>query len=490
MSPDDLTRWAHAAVFPALGETTVPDWARARIDAGLGGFVLFGQDIVDAAQLTELNETLHELRGDLVIAIDEEGGDVTRLHDREGSPYPGNQALGQLNDLAATRSIGRQIGLELNAADVDLDLAPAVDTLANPFSPNGVRCFSGDRNLTSAHGASWIEGLQSTGVVACAKHFPGHGLSATDAHLGTPVVTYSREDILGTYLAPFRASVEAGVGSIMVSHVVMSALDTVPATLSHVILTDVLRGRLGFEGMVITDALDMRGVAEVAPLPQAAVRAIAAGADALCLGAESYETDARAVVDALVAAVRSGDLAEDRLAEAAARVERIGHRPRTARHLPRADPSQGLHAARRALSRTGDVLLGSSTARIVTFDPPPSPAAGPVPWGLAEPLRRAGIAVTEARITASGPTPEQALASAGDGAAPLVVVVRSPHRYDWQRDGLAALLVREPRAIVVDMGIPALAPAGARGHISTFGAARCCGQAAAEALLGTELPEE
>ncbi|EED6225789.1 glycoside hydrolase family 3 protein, partial [Salmonella enterica subsp. enterica serovar Haifa] len=184
----------------------------------------------------------------LHLATDEEGGDVSRLENAGGISVPGNYALGAIDDEESTRRIAREIGLSLRQAGIDWDLAPAVDVAVNPFSPNGIRTFGADRAQVSRHAAAWIEGLQSTGVSACAKHFPGHGLSGTDAHLGTPQVDLSREDLIEYYLDPFRAAIDAEVDSIMVSHVRLSRIDQLPASISRPVMTGLLREELGFDG--------------------------------------------------------------------------------------------------------------------------------------------------------------------------------------------------------------------------------------------------
>ena len=171
----ELDRLAHGVLFPALGRPTVPNWIGPRIDAGLGGFVIFGRDIVDGDQFQQLAARLHGLRDHVLLSIDEEGGDVNRLENLGGFSMPGNRALGELNDVELTRQAAFQIGLSLVEAGVDWDLAPAVDTAVNPMSPNGIRCFGSDRDLVSRHTAAWVEGLQAAGVSACASITRGTG---------------------------------------------------------------------------------------------------------------------------------------------------------------------------------------------------------------------------------------------------------------------------------------------------------------------------
>jgi beta-N-acetylhexosaminidase len=484
----ELSRLAHGVLFPALGRRTVPRWARARVAEGLGGFVLFGKDIASAEQVRELTDGLHALRDHVLLAVDEEGGDVNRLEAYGGTSVPGNHALGRLDDPDLTRQAAHQIGLSLVEAGIDWDLAPAVDTAVNPLSPNGIRCFGADRALVARHAAAWVEGLQAAGVSACAKHFPGHGLSSTDAHLGTPTVDLSRQELVDHYLDPFRAAVAAGVDSIMVSHVLLTQLDSVPATISPAVLTGLLRGELGYDGVVITDALEMHGISDVAKLPEAAVRAIAAGADALCLGAWAFGDDVDAAAAALVAAVEDGTLPEERLREANARIAKLGtrRRPAGAAH----DDAVGARLARQVLEVHGDPVLRGDRALVVRLDPTHSPAQGGAAWGVEEPLRAAGVEV-EALSVAGDTYNAEGMIKAEIGlyleefgpGADVVLLVRSPHRFPWQAPVLAELLARHPDCVVVDMGVPGTDFAGFRGWVRTFGASRVCTAAAVDALL-------
>jgi beta-N-acetylhexosaminidase len=483
-----LTRAAHGVLFPALGRPHVPRWAKDRAAAGLGGFVLFGKDIRSVEQLHELTAALHGLREHVLLAIDEEGGDVTRLEAYGGTSVPGNHALGRIDDVDRTREAAHQIGLSLVEAGVDWDLAPAVDTAVNPLSPNGIRCFGPDRALVSRHSAAWVDGLQAAGVSACAKHFPGHGLSGTDAHLGTPAVPLSREELLAHYLDPFRSAIAAGVDSIMVSHVHLTQIDDVPATISPAVLTGLLRTELGFDGVVITDALEMHGISDVAALPEAAVRAIAAGADALCLGAWAYLDDVDAAAAALVAAVRDGTLAEERLFQAHERIARLGTRPRG--DLRDRDDTVGERLAEDAVSVHGDPRLRGGRALLIRLDPTHSPAAGTAVWGVEHHLRAAGVDLETLAIDAhtyNGPgmvRAEVGLHRDEHGpAADVVVLVRSSHRFPWQQAVLDDLLARCPDAVVVDMGTPGADFSGFRGWVRTFGAARVCAEAATRRLL-------
>ncbi|MGC3002047.1 glycoside hydrolase family 3 protein, partial [Streptomyces sp. G35A] len=317
-SHPQLLRWAHSVLQPGFTGTTVPDWVRRRISEGLASVVLFGRNIHSPAQVAALTAALHAENPDLVVAVDEEAGDVTRLEARTGASRPGNLALGALDDIDVTEEVARDVGRELHALGICLDYAPSADVNTNPLNPViGVRSFGSRPDVVSRHTAAWVRGLQSAGVAACAKHFPGHGDTVVDSHHGLPRVAAGAGFLALTALPPFIAAMDAGVRAVMAGHLLVPAYDDRwPATLSRAVLHDLLRGELGFTGLIVTDALEMGAVADRYGVPDAAVRAVAAGADAVCLGGGSGDERATArSADALVRAVRDGRLPEERLAE-------------------------------------------------------------------------------------------------------------------------------------------------------------------------------
>jgi beta-N-acetylhexosaminidase len=320
-----LRRLVAGTLMPGFRGTTVAPWVTREYAAGLAAVCVYGANVVEPRQLARLCADLRAACPDLLVAVDEEGGDVTRLHYPTGSDQPGNAVLGRLDDTALTRESAASIGRELAAYGINLDLAPVVDVNSAPDNPViGVRSFGADAALVARHTVAAVEGLQAQGVAACAKHFPGHGDTVTDSHLALPRVDAAAEVLGVRELEPFRAAVAAGVACVMTSHVVVTALDPDrPATFSPTMLGEVLRGRLGFDGVIVSDALDMAGASGQTGIPEAAVRALAAGCDLLCTGSETTEADYLAIVDAVVGAVESGRLPHDRLADAAARVERL-----------------------------------------------------------------------------------------------------------------------------------------------------------------------
>ena len=230
-------------LLPGFAGTTLPDWLKARLGAGLGGVCLFAANIESRDQLRTLTDAIYAANPRAIIAIDEEGGDVTRLFAREGSASPGNAVLGRIDDLDATAYAAHQIGAHLRRTGVNLNFAPSVDINSNPDNPViGVRSFGDTPTVWSAHGAAWITGLQSTGVAATAKHFPGHGDTALDSHLALPVIDRSLAELRERELVPFAAAIEAGVRVVMTSHILLPQLDAdYPATMSGTILGGLLR---------------------------------------------------------------------------------------------------------------------------------------------------------------------------------------------------------------------------------------------------------
>jgi beta-N-acetylhexosaminidase len=321
-SREAVRRLVVGTLMPGFVGTSVPAWVEREYAAGLASVCLYGTNIVDPDQLARLCADLRAAAPDLVVAVDEEGGDVTRLHYPTGSTQPGNALLGRLDDTGLTGASAAAIGRELAAYGINLDLAPVVDVNSADENPViGVRSFGADAAVVARHTAAYVAGMQAAGVAACAKHFPGHGDTVTDSHLALPHVHAEAHVLDARELEPFRAAIEVGVACIMTSHVVVAAIDAArPATFSPTLLGDVLRSRLGFEGVIVSDALDMAGASAETGIPDAAVRALVAGCDLLCVGSETTEECYLAVVEAVVEAAASGRLPLARLDEAATRV--------------------------------------------------------------------------------------------------------------------------------------------------------------------------
>ena len=465
MSDGGLEPAVAACLFPGFEGLTAPDWLR---DAGFGGVVLFARNIRDPAQVAELTASLPGL----LIAVDEEGGDVTRLELAAGSSYPGNYALGIVDDVDLTERVAAAIGADLAAVGIGLNLAPVADVNTNPDNPIiGIRAFGADPALVSRHVAAFVSGLQGAGVGACAKHFPGHGDTHQDSHLELPEVEWDERA-----LEPFRAAVEAGVRAIMTAHVVVRGVDEVPATLSRRLLGEVLRGDLGFDGAVLTDALEMRALSATVGVEEAAVRSLAAGADGLLLGHDLHAEDVLRVQLAIVHAVRAGRLAEERLGDAAGRVSALG-----ASFVDvgaTRDRAVGAEAARRALWTDGSVALAREPL-VVELVPEPTIAAGPAKHDLGTLLRQR---LPAAEVVTLHEPPRNGVVDLR--ARQLVLVLTDAQRFAWQRAAAQALLVGSGDAIVVETGLPGWRPDGGAGFIATHGSGRVNLAAAVDALLG------
>ncbi len=462
---------AASVLLPGFDGPILPEWLDRRLRAGLAGVCLFGANIVSREQVAELVAAIRAANPRAIIAIDEEGGDVTRLHYDVGSPYPGNAVLGRLDDEALTEHVARAVGWELRRFGIDLDLAPDADINSNPDNPViGTRSFGADAGLVARHTAAWVRGLQSTGVAASVKHFPGHGDTAQDSHLALPVVSADLETLHRRELAPFVAAVEAGVRSVMSSHILLPALDAErPATLSPRVLTGLLRDELGFDGVIVSDALDMAGASAGRGIPVAAALALAAGCDLLCLGTNGTEQQLDDIEAAVVAALASGQLEPARLADAARRVAALADESAAlaaARPVSPVDSGAGSPVVEGGMLRSAiearpgiriaqdrELIVLATTANI---------AVGTAPWGPAA----AGATV---RVVHEGEPIETRA-----GAQP-VLIGQGNHRHDWVRAAIATVRSEHPEAVVVEMGWPS--PDRAHADIVTWGASRAMGEA-------------
>jgi beta-N-acetylhexosaminidase len=499
----DLARLARTVQMASFVGTTPPAWLLDELRAGLGSVCLFADNLVDDGQIAALVAELRKANGDVVVAVDEEGGDVTRLDRAAGSSVPGAAALGAVDDVAATAAAYRTIGRRLAAAGIDLDLAPVADVNVAAENPViGVRSFGADPGLVARHVVAAVDALQSAAVAACLKHFPGHGATVADSHVGLPVVDADAATLRARELVPFDATAAAAV---MSAHIVVPALDDAPATTSPKVL-GLLRDELGFDGAIISDALDMAGVhgPGVAPgdvtaerIGAAAVRALAAGCDLLCLGARQGPDVPAAVTAAVVGAVRSGELSVDRLADAARRVSLL-RQPGSVTHAA-ADAAAGaeadaltLRAVAAAALKVRNELPGSRAgALVVECRAESSMANFDVAWGLGDDLAALDPAVTTMHATADADAAELVAAAA---RRPLVVVVRGAAAHPWQRDLLERLAAARPDLTAVELGWPTDATLGSllpgAATITSFGASRASTRAVARLLAGSDPASE
>ena len=469
--------------------TSLPSWTGEALDAGLASVILFGHNTPDPATARDLARAVHERAEDCVVAIDEEGGDVTRLQAATGSSLPTAWALGEVDDPDLTRRTGRALGDLLAACDVDLDLAPVLDVSTDPANPViGTRAFGDEPDRVALHARAAATGLIEAGLGTCAKHFPGHGATSTDSHTALPRIDLDAAAFETEHLAPWR--IAPWLDAVMTAHVLVPALGEGPASISpwaRPLLDRAVGGT--FHGLVITDALDMAAVAEDPGYGEAAVRAIEAGADLLCLGTSLRRDDEqmlREAHDALLAAVRSGRLRRETLH---ARAERTRERLHSLRIRRRFVPAPALEdaldhlehlgaeaAARAVRSRHDHARLAPGPVAVLDVRHRAQHASGARAQQLVAALGERGI---EARVPEDAERP--------DPAAQLLVLTRLPRRDHEEGARLAALLAARPDAIVVHTGVPDAAP-DHRLLVLAHGAGRTMMRAAVDVLLpGSEV---
>lgn len=303
---------------------TLPDDVRDLLARGLAGVALFAQNLADAGQVRDLCGSIREAARDHpppILAVDEEGGRVQRLRRIIGA-FPPARVVGQGGPEGARRT-GAAIGEALRDLGFNVDFAPVLDVDSNPDNPIiGDRAFSPDPERVARCGVAFLEGLHATGVLACGKHFPGHGDAAADSHLDLPVIGADRDTIERREVPPFEAAIRAGLPMVMTAHCVYPALDPDhPATLSRRIVGGLLRETLGFDGCVVTDDLGMKAIAGRFAFEEVLTRGIEAGVDLfLHCGAGG---EGPALVETFEDLVRRGAVPEERLEAAARRVRKL-----------------------------------------------------------------------------------------------------------------------------------------------------------------------
>ena len=288
----------------------------------VGGIVLFRQNIENPDQMEKLiGDYQNASSTPLLVSVDEEGGSVARLANHKAFDLPKYEsalAVGSTGDPAQARAMGRTIGGYLKPYGFNLDFAPVADVNSNPANPViGKRAFSSDPNTAAAMVSAAVEGFHDAGMLCTLKHFPGHGDTGEDSHLGTATTTKTWEEMQAVEMLPFRAGIAAGVDVVMAAHITTPNVtsDGLPASMSYTILTEKLRGELGFTGVICTDALEMRAITDHYSASDAAVTALNAGADILLMPA-----DLPAAFDGVVKAVEEGRVSEERLNESVRRI--------------------------------------------------------------------------------------------------------------------------------------------------------------------------
>ncbi|MCY8643164.1 glycoside hydrolase family 3 protein [Bacillus haynesii] len=338
----DFRNWKKKGESSAKGLTEMNDEVAGIIQKyRLGGVILFAENVTGTEQTVRLTDGLQKASPDipLFITIDQEGGIVTRLE--SGTNLPGNMAVGASSSSKNAFRSGKIIGKELASLGINVNFSPVLDVNNNPDNPViGVRSFSSKPELTSKLGIQMMKGLQDEQMITTAKHFPGHGDTAVDSHYGLPLVPHDEKRLRSVELAPFQKAIAAGIDMIMTAHVQFPAFDDttykskkdgedimVPATLSKKVMTDLLRKDLGFKGVVVTDALNMKAVSDNFGQEEAVVMAVKAGVDIALMPAQvtSLETEKNLarVFEALLTAVKKGDIPIEQIDHSVERILRL-----------------------------------------------------------------------------------------------------------------------------------------------------------------------
>ena len=468
----DIDRLILSTFSPGFGGAVVPEWIKPWLENGLGSVTLFASNTPNFETASNLISEIRSYNPDVLIAIDEEGGDVTRLFVREGSRYPTPALLGQCDDEDLTFRSYSSMGAVLRSLGVDITYAPVADVVAYENNPIvGVRSFGMSSDVVNRHVLQAVQGLQSSGVSACVKHFPGHGAVLEDSHHDLPRIKLSKNDYERTHIEPFKNAIASGVSAVMIGHLIAECLDpNLPASLSSKILRDYLRSELGFKGLIVTDALDMGAIGGPTKIHESALNALTAGADLLCFSGMGDQS--QFVInsfDWIQSAFNRGEISEDSFIDSSQRVGEI-----RAKNLKGTKVEENIDYKEliSGFEVLGDVELSSSAINLVEIGTKPTIAAGDVSWGIHRELRSVGITC---EIHASD---AENLAS-----KKLVVAFRDAYRDGPLLATLNRLNQRFPDAIFIDMGWPTreFEP---RNLIRAYGSSAIVSQAVAARIKG------
>lgn len=464
---------ALAVLLPGFSGTQAPNWLLEAAGEGLAGVVLFAQNTPDLHTTRALTDTLHEANPGLLITIDEEGGDVTRLQAADGSRLPGAAAFGAAGDIALTRRGGQALGSLLRTAGVDVDLAPVLDVASEPRNPViGVRAFGAEAEQVAAHGSAFLQGLHAGGVAACGKHFPGHGATTVDSHLALPRLEAGAEVFAARDLPPFADAAAAGLDSVMTGHLHIPALGPAPASLEPAV-TALVRDLPGGDDIaIVTDALDMAAVAgsDQESFGQACVLALEAGADLLCLGSTASRDDEemfriayQAIVDALDSGRISADMLHGALRRADILRERVqAHRAAASEISPEealaAVAEVGEEAARRSVRLAYGSPVPARQTVLVDLRRRINQAAGRITPGFWRALQRRREHSRILTPGVPGSDPLRAQLESIDSTTQLLVLTREPMADQQESAMLQEVLAARSDAIIIHGGTAASAP--------------------------------
>ncbi len=484
--------------------TALPDDVAADLAAGTGyGVTLFRHaNVASIAQVRELADAVRRAAGrPVLVCVDQEGGQFLGLG-HETTPFAGNLALGAVDDTDLTRRVGRAIGREVRAAGVDVDYAPVCDLLTTPTNPGlGIRTFGDDPARVGQHVAAFTAGLAEAGAIGCAKHFPGKGDATVDSHHALPVLEHDADRLDEVELVPFRAAIEAGVGMVMTSHAAYPALTgdaDLPGTLSPQLVTHLLRGDLGFAGVTVTDALDMKALGQGAAQVVDAIAALRAGADLLLMTAEPGQRER--LVEGLGQAVARRLVDPDALRAGAARVAALAATTTADRPPVDVVGSSEHHQLAAELARRSITLLRdpgrllplAASSRVLAvmprpFDRTPADTSSTVAPGLGPALARR-FASVEVHVTSPDPTRDEiaAVVRACPDVDAVVVGLVDAHAVPGQQALVEAVAGAHRRVVSVSMRVPldaTMVPASTT-HLCSYGLLPPSLHAVADALAG------
>ena len=369
MSQEELIGQLFVVGFP--GTTVTPDIVDLIEQYHVGGIVLFSRNLHDIQQIRQLTHDLQMVaqkagqRHPLLISIDQENGMVRRFGD-SATVFPGNMTLGAIASTQLTREVAQATGLELQALGINMNLAPVADVNNNPDNPViGIRSFGEDPQQVAQLLDAMLSGYRDAGIITCLKHFPGHGDTAVDSHLALPSIPYPLERLEQLELIPFKRGIQAGADSIMIAHLylpaLMSANAMLPATVSASIVRDLLRTKLGYTGVIITDCLEMNAVSETIGIEHGAVMALQAGND-LVLVSHTYERQ-KGSIQAVKQALEAGEIDIQSIQAASERVLQLKARMLSWDKLPNEDQLSVIGTARHQQLRDSAYELSTTIVR-------------------------------------------------------------------------------------------------------------------------------
>ena len=340
MSVRDFRKHAGQLAIAGFAGHSIPAELKALArEFDLGGVIFFARNVESPEQVAELSRQAQGLAAELPlwVSVDQEGGRVARLK-APFTEWPPMMTLGRSADEQLARRFAAALASELKAVGISLDFTPVLDIHTNPQNPViGDRALADTAEEVARLGKVLIEVLQENGIAACGKHFPGHGDTSTDSHFELPLIEHPPDRIDRVELVPFRAAIESRVASIMTAHILIPALDPDrPATLSPRIVDEMLKQQLGYEGLVLSDDLDMKAISGRFGIAEATVGAIAAGCDAVLMCGADQDVQARAI-EAVIRAVEAEELPLKRVEDALARHRRVKERFLFRRARPLAD---------------------------------------------------------------------------------------------------------------------------------------------------------